>query len=573
MNEKLINELESKLQQKEKELYSIQKIGQALSSTLHLDELLNLIMKEITILSNADRSTLYLVDREKGEIWSKIALKAEIKEIRQKLGVGISGYVAATGDKINIRDAYRDQRFDPTTDKKTGYQTKSILCLPVWEPTSDQQSREVMGVIQVLNKKDGFFTDEDEAIMEAVASEVAVALSNARLYEELEKKYREIDLLYEFEQKLSGTYKLDDVLSDILSDMLNYLNCGETILVYPDKSILRLVSAQKKNGFDQNFHLPAENLDLSFLMNPVKDDNKLRPEFNRMLKKDFNFIRKVFLSVDDEGDPLQVFLFLQDVPSLKSGNEEHSRILDIILQKICRAIELHYLREKILKQERLSAVGQMMSTIVHDLRSPIGSINGFLELLLETDTTPEEREEFADIMRFEIQSITNMTTEILDFAKGKTSILPRKTSAIDILKRFQPQLEQLFRDSGIVLKINNHSQNLIYADTDKLIRVFYNIAKNAKEALGSKGNFVFTVNDQDSVVVFNLEDDGPGIPEEIKNHIFESFVTSGKASGTGLGLAIVKKIIDEHQGTIELKSAPGHGTSFCIKLPQYKIEE
>ncbi|MEJ2535746.1 MAG: GAF domain-containing protein [Calditrichia bacterium] len=104
MTSETLHQLKGILRQKEKELYSIQKIGQALSSTLNIDDLLNLVMKEITFLMNADRSTLYLVDRRKKEIWSKIALKAEVKEIRQKFGKGISGYVAETGRKIKIHE-------------------------------------------------------------------------------------------------------------------------------------------------------------------------------------------------------------------------------------------------------------------------------------------------------------------------------------------------------------------------------------------------------------------------------------------------------------------------------------
>ncbi|MEJ2050144.1 MAG: histidine kinase, partial [Calditrichota bacterium] len=97
MSADTLPELKNKLLQKEKELYSIRKIGQALSSTLNLDDLLILVMKEITVLMNAERSTLYLVDKRKKEIWSKIALEVEVKEIRQKFGEGISGYVAKTG--------------------------------------------------------------------------------------------------------------------------------------------------------------------------------------------------------------------------------------------------------------------------------------------------------------------------------------------------------------------------------------------------------------------------------------------------------------------------------------------
>jgi signal transduction histidine kinase len=232
-------------------------------------------------------------------------------------------------------------------------------------------------------------------------------------------------------------------------------------------------------------------------------------------------------------------------------------------------LELSFLRGKIIKQERLFAVGQMMSTVVHDLRSPINTIGGFLELMLEKETMDDEKEEYAEIIRSEIQSIANMTQEILDFAKGKTSILPRKTSVIDVLKRFQLQAEQLFRNTEIILRFENESKRLIYADIEKITRVLYNIAKNAKEALNGKGEFHFRSFDEDGQVVFQLSDNGPGIPVEIRNRLFESFVTSGKESGTGLGLAIAKKIVDEHAGKIEIKSSEDKGTTFLIKIPEY----
>ena len=569
------SELQAKLQQKEREIFSIQKIGQALSSTLHLDDLLGVIMKEITYLMDADRSTLYLVDRRKNEIWSKIALKAEVKEIRQKIGVGISGYVAASGKKINIPDAYKDSRFDPSTDKRTGYRTRSILCLPVWEPTTNQQKREILGVIQVLNKREGYFTAEDEGILEAVASEVAIAISNARLYEQLEQKLKEIDLLYELEQQLSSIYNLYDLLQNFLHGLMKHLGCDASALIFPKNNQLRLLWVEKERGSIQP-EISSAQLEFLETLSPDEpegDPKAVLKSINNLLGSHFSFLK--ILPLPSGQEKYRQALILVQLPATESGTSDidNSQVLDIIGQKIVRAIELFSLRIQLFRQERLSAVGQMMGTIVHDLRSPINSINGFLELMTEPDATPEERQEYAQIMRTEIQSIMNMITEILDFSKGKTSILPRKTSATDVLKRFQPQIEQLFRNSGISLKIENKSKKLLYADVEKLTRVFYNISKNAKEALKNKGNFQFTVYDADSEVVFELKDDGPGIPDEIRSRLFDSFVTSGKESGTGLGLAIVKKIVEEHHGHIQLSTAKGQGTTFLIKLPELKKEE
>ncbi len=570
-----LQELQNQLRQKEKELFSIQKIGQALSNTLKLDDLLNLIMKETTELMDADRSTLYLVDHKKKEIWSKIALKAEVKEIRQKFGMGISGYVAASGKTVNIPDAYQDSRFDPSTDKRTGYRTRSILCMPVWEPLSGEGERRLMGVIQVLNKKEGVFTEEDEGILAAICSQVAVAISNARLYQQLEKKYREIDLLYEFEQMLSEGHDVLEVFRNFLKRTLRHLQGEFAAVIFPLDGVYHILLVGTEGRLEHQVlrHLKDKPLDILKKKQVVKENDTqelLRDYFPMFTRFPLENVKIMPVTLDAEKElPAAIFFQAKEEVNL-SIEEEDEQLLEIVGQKVARTLELHDLRQSLLQKERLSAVGQMMSTIVHDLRSPLNNINGFMELLLEERTTPEEKAEFAEIIQVEIQTINNMTTEILDFAKGKTSILPRKCAAKDILNRFKPQLEQLFRQTDIELQIRTKSHNLLYADVEKITRVLYNIAKNAREAMGNSGSFIFSVFDERDKVVFELTDTGPGIPEEIRDRLFETFVTSGKKSGTGLGLAIVKKIVDDHHGEITIQSETGKGTTFRIELPVYK---
>ncbi len=578
MTSETLQQLKGILRQKEKELYSIQKIGQALSSTLNIDDLLNLVMKEITFLMNADRSTLYLVDRRKKEIWSKIALKAEVKEIRQKFGKGISGYVAETGRKINIPDAYQDSRFDPSTDKRTGYRTRSILCIPVWEPLSMGKKPKLMAVIQVLNKKTGSFTEEDEGILEAIGSEVSIALANARLYEQLKKKFNEIDLLYDFEQKLSGGYQIHEILQSILLRTLQTLKSKKIAIIFPIESKYHLLSVDEKNQFKSEIlpDMDEEILPPEILTKPQrlkKIQNAFKREVKKYIDPELKIFRVLPLVFREDRVEFAALVLSSQVEAGKRTSISDHQIIGIVEQKISRALELSFLRERIIKQERLFTVGQMMSTIVHDLRSPLNTISGFMELMLEKETSAKERNEYSDIIRLEIQSIANMTREILDFAKGKTSILPRKISVVDIIKRFQMQVEQLFRNTEILLKFESESKRLIYADAEKITRVLYNIAKNAKEALKGKGEFLFRSFDANGEVVFQITDNGPGIPEEIRDRLFESFVTSGKESGTGLGLAIAKKIIDEHEGRIEIKSAKNKGTTFFIKIPEYQKEK
>ncbi len=572
-----LQELQKALAQKEKEIYSIQRIGRALSSTLRLDELLKLIMQEITVLMDADRSTLFLVDKQRGEIWSKIALKAEVKEIRLPIGKGISGYVAQTGETINIPDAYADPRFDPSTDKRTGYRTRSILCMPVWEPMSAGQQREILGVIQVLNKREGPFTTEDEALLETLASQVAISIANARLYHQLEKKYREIDLLYEFEQLLSEVFDLPEVIRQLLKKTVHHLNADWVLAYFPlQKQHVFAGASETREFFDR--HPRVDGGWLQFVAQPTESWVRQHGEFFRNyfhlnpadtpLPDNLMISPLTFEAPEEDGEPLQGVLM---VFGARVGDMEQladdQKLIDLVGQKIHRAVELYNLRENLLKQERLSAIGQMMSTIVHDIRGPVNTIYGFVDLMADDSTTPEERQEFADIIRQEIQSITNMITELLDFSKGKTSILPRKTSAKNVMKRFEPRIRQMCDRHQIQLTLENTSNHLIHADEEKLVRVLYNISKNAVEAMGEGGQLTIRVSDTPDAVEFLIQDNGPGIPPEIQDRLFDSFVTSGKAGGTGLGLAIVKKVVDEHHGTIELDTAPGKGTTFRIRIP------
>ncbi len=159
-------------------------VGKAMASERNLDRLLQLILSEVTKVMEADRSSLFLVDRERNELWSKIAQGLEVREIRIKIGMGISGFVAQTGKTVNIQDAYNDPRFNQETDRRTGYRTHTILCVPMLNKMND-----VIGVLQVLNKRAGVFTREDEELLLALSSQAAVAIENAILYEDIQKLF------------------------------------------------------------------------------------------------------------------------------------------------------------------------------------------------------------------------------------------------------------------------------------------------------------------------------------------------------------------------------------------------
>ncbi len=200
------------LNQQARNLSVLMDSARSIMAEMGLDSLLSLIMDAVTRVMRADRSTLFLVDHARGELWSRVAQGAA--EIRIRLGEGIAGHVAATGDTVNIPDAYRDERFNPDFDRKTGYRTKSILCMPVNNPQG-----EIIGAIQVLNKLDGTsFLTADEQLLGAFTSLAGISLANARAYEELQKErdLLEVRVVERTRDLEASRKKSDELLLNIL---------------------------------------------------------------------------------------------------------------------------------------------------------------------------------------------------------------------------------------------------------------------------------------------------------------------------------------------------------------------
>ena len=167
-------------------LIALVNIGQAVAAEKDIDLLIKTIAEETKTAMNADRCTIYLYDKENNELYSKVATGLDTKELRIPADKGLAGHVLKTGETINIKDAYSDSRFNPDVDKKTGYRTKTILCMPI-----KNFNQEIIGVFQVLNKFDEYFTPDDEDLLIAIASSAGISLENARLFERQRKLLEE----------------------------------------------------------------------------------------------------------------------------------------------------------------------------------------------------------------------------------------------------------------------------------------------------------------------------------------------------------------------------------------------
>ena len=171
------------LKKENERLKSLLEVTNSLASILDLNKLLFRIMDVVREQLRADRCTVFLLDSEKNELWSKAAIGVR-EEIRFPADKGIAGHAATTGEVLNIPDAYADYRFNPEIDKKTGYRTRNILTMPM-----RNKRNEIIGVFQVLNKFEGPFSKEDEELLSAISSIAATAIENAQLYEEQRKSF------------------------------------------------------------------------------------------------------------------------------------------------------------------------------------------------------------------------------------------------------------------------------------------------------------------------------------------------------------------------------------------------
>lgn len=189
----LQNGMDYSLPTKSDPLVSLVKISRSITALTDIDELLKVVAEETKNAIQADRCTVFLWDKDTDELWSKVALGLDSsQEIRFPADKGLAGYVVKTGESLNIADAYNDPRFNPEVDSKTGYRTKTILCMPIMN-----NNREIIGAFQVINKIDGVFTKNDEDLLVAIGGSASIALENAQLFDKQLQMYHEQKLMFE----------------------------------------------------------------------------------------------------------------------------------------------------------------------------------------------------------------------------------------------------------------------------------------------------------------------------------------------------------------------------------------
>jgi signal transduction histidine kinase len=221
--------------------------------------------------------------------------------------------------------------------------------------------------------------------------------------------------------------------------------------------------------------------------------------------------------------------------------------------------------EEMMRNERLSLIGTTISSVAHDMNNPISCIRCACEAI-RTENQDALITEATDLIRDAVGKMENMTRELIDFSRGHTQLNLQPVSIAELIRDLEPDFAKCRPIIDVRVEILYDDE--INADRHRLVRVFSNVIRNAREAMATtdEKKLLFAVKRIDSRISFKICDTGCGIPADLLPRIFEPFVTHGKSSGTGLGLAISKAVVEAHHGSISVKTSD-RGASFRIDLP------
>jgi signal transduction histidine kinase len=233
-----------------------------------------------------------------------------------------------------------------------------------------------------------------------------------------------------------------------------------------------------------------------------------------------------------------------------------------------RDFNRHYIQE-VLQSERLTLVGRFARSIVHDFKNPLNIIGLAAEFMEMDMATPEMRKTATARIRKQVDRLTNMINELLEFTRGpQLATVLSNANYGAYVKESVEELAPEAKDKEIELAFKNPPPDVVVAmDQKRLMHVFSNLIHNSVDAIGEGGVISIEFEVRPREVVTRLEDTGPGLAPEILPRLFEAFATYGKAKGTGLGLSICKKIVEDHRGWIKARREDGRGAIFEFGLP------
>lgn len=530
----LITEALNVAQKREEQLAQLLNISSDMIKEMELTSLLKFTTDEAGRIIGADRCTLYLIDEKTKELRSFIAQKAEVQEIRMPLGKGVAGFVAKTGEMVNLEDAYKSPLFDPDTDEETGYKTRTVLCIPL----KDNKSK-IIGVLQALNKKgNGIFTFNDEWMFKSYGSCAANAISTVLSEEETDsvsKSTRNMEML------------------------------SLTVENIPDGVIM--INTEED----------------SVVVNPAAKW-MLGLEINRTLNKK-NIIEKL-----EEVGLVNVSKWLEDnVEDLPSQEitiqEPEARLVNVDFADIGehtikgnRKGFVAVLKDITKEREMERIKSEFISIAAHEFISPLTSINNAVNLLVEGALGPDIQKKFLKMIQDSTEYLVYLTSSLLDLSlieSRKMRINLEKVDLSRVVESVVDSTQYAAKEKGISVLVKDDNPPPALADHYRTRQSMLALLDNAYKFTPNGGEIVVSLKLREKEVEFSIKDNGPGIFLDEQEKIFDRFYQiedsiTRENHGMGLGLSICRDIAETQRGRLWVESRKGEGSKFVFTLPLYE---
>jgi GAF domain-containing protein len=566
------------------ELTVLFEVARAGASTLNLDQVFSRMLDAIRRALRFEAFEFILYDPATGLLHPQAAygFSADTVHADLKLGDGVVGWVAQSRQSALINDVTHDARY---VAGQPG--TQSELAVPLIA------SERFVGVMNVESLRANAFTADDEQLLSALASQLAMLIVNARLYEETQQRLAEVSTLYAFAEKLSSSLDLSELLDLIVTTLRRVLNCrGVSIsLLMPETQTLEIrAAAGLQDQWRQSAKLKVgEGVSgkVAATATPLYvPDARSLPDFIF-----FDPVVRSLLVVPLTVKDRVIGTLAIDQATPDAFEKEDERLLVIAAAQAAVAIENAQLYaalkeradklEKAYKelQELDNLKDELVQNVSHELRTPLTFIKGYVELILEQDLgplNPPQRESLA-IVAEKTNALTRLVSDIIFLQQIERESLELAPHSLrDVARMALQACEVAMANAGITLRLETpDGVPPIAIDRDRINQVFDNLLGNAIKFSPRGGTITIRIEDAGDDWQLSVADTGVGIPADKLRKVFDRFYqVDGSATrrfgGAGLGLAIARRIVESHGGKIWVESdgVPGHGSRFVFTLPK-----
>jgi signal transduction histidine kinase/DNA-binding response OmpR family regulator len=417
---------------------------------------------------------------------------------------------------------------------------------------------------------------------ELMAKAVDSNMQLAELYSEvdesrrkLDAKIRELSLLNEVGKTMASTLEKDTLLRVAIDSVHQELGVEHCAILLLNEEGHRLQIGVSRGNPD-DLLLAATSIDgEELLLDVIRKDTPLliqdveSHEDFRSLSKDYPGV-ECFIAVPLRVKNLEIGVFtVYGYEDRETFTKDDLEFVSSLASQASITLANIVLTNQRIHEEQKGMIGKMTSYVMYELKSSLQAVRNCAESISNDELKPAKRKDSAQTIVHEIDRITGMTQELLEFSQGQRGTLNLQTLSVkNFIQDILSIIERDFANQNISIYPDLQYTGQFTVDVDKMRRVFINIADNARHAMPEGGMFTITSRLIDDKIQFELIDDGYGISPDLQAQIFDPFVSEEKTPGTGLGMTIVKKIIDEHHAHINIQSVIEKGTTICILLPR-----